>query len=497
MDTTIPATLSKSNILQYTIDWQPGGLDPVNCGQHEQYLRSLTETFVRCVRTHVKRLLRSSAIPDCHLRDELYHDILHHAHVCNKMTQLFFGREKLLTEIKSKLQKVYHEDVALVHENKTPLPEDEQVKKENKDSAQEDVKTKRESKYLVLQDGKFRREKVDSETDDRKGSKESRELALENGVSKSEDDIENDVIVPLDDGEVSIADNVSIAGIDTEEGVSNDEMRERHLVVSSLKSYTKPIVLFGKPGSGKSAILSMVARQATKWLRYEPIRVLRFLGTSAHTTCVRDVLLNLCKQIWEVFEIKERPCLQDFSYLVLYVQALLRNIKTDEENPILIILDGLDALASDDYAHIMNWVPVRLPEHVHLMVSVTPRQHGCLDHLQKVLPENVCYVEVPKLLPDTTNSLLKIFLKETRRNVTESQRKAIVEMSLTYAQPLYLKMLVDLSRSWRSYEPVEDHVIGDTVGEIVRVLFSRLEQEHGRVLVSKALGRCKGLIKYP
>ncbi|KAK2183297.1 hypothetical protein NP493_317g02058 [Ridgeia piscesae] len=169
VDTTIPATLSKSNILQYTIDWQPGGLDPVNCGQHEQYLRSLTETFVRCVRTHVKRLLRSSAIPDCHLRDELYHDILHHAHVCNKMTQLFFGREKLLTEIKSKLQKVYHEDVALVHENKTPLPEDEQVKKENKDSAQEDVKTKRESKYLVLQDGKFRREKVDSETERREG----------------------------------------------------------------------------------------------------------------------------------------------------------------------------------------------------------------------------------------------------------------------------------------------------------------------------------------
>ena len=487
-ETTIPAALGKPNVHQYTVDWQPGGLDPANNAQHAQYLHSLKETFVRYVHTHVKQLLRSTSVPDCHLRDELYYDVLHHSHVCSKKIQLFIGRDKLLAEIKSKLQKVYT-DAVPAQENKDSVQEDGKSGKENKDSVQEDGKSRKESKHLVLEDGKFRKEKKDSVGEDGKVDKENKDLVLENGVSGKEDENKDVVSIQLDDGEQSVTDD-SLVVSDTGEGLSNDDMRECHLVVTDLSHYTKPIVLYGKSGSGKSAILSMVAQQATKWLKFEPIRVLRFLGTSEHTTCIRDVLQNLCKQIWEVFEVTERPCIQDISYLVIYVQALLRNIKTNNERPLLIILDGLDSLSSDNYAHVMNWLPVRLPEHVHLIVSVTPRRHGCLDNLQKVLPDNVCYVEVPKLLPDITNNLLKTFYKMAGRGVSETQRKMIVDLALKYAQPLYVKMLVEQSRSWRSYESIEDHVLGDTVGAIVRVLFGKLEREHGKVLVSKALGMC-------
>ena len=436
-----------------------------------------------CVRSIVKELLRSASAPDCNLRDELYREVLHHSHVCGANIRLFVGQDKLLAEIRAKLLKVYYADTDVTPQSKdTTLAA--KTRNGSKDFVQEDGG--KESKLLVLEDGKFRKEKQDSVTDGGDSNVENKDLVLVNGKSAKED--ENGDVTSIHE---DVADD-NFVECDSDEDFNDADLRERHLVAPQLHCFTKPILLYGKSGSGKSAVVSMVARHAAKWLKYEPIRVLRYIGTSERATSIRAVLRSVCEQVWEAFGVTQRPCvgdLQDFSYLTLYLQALLRNIVTSEERPLLIVVDALEALDSADYAHTMNWLPVRLPEHVHLIVTVTPRQHDCLANLQKVLPDDSCYVEVPKLTPDSANNLVKTSFKTAGWTVSESQRKAIIDLALKHTQPLYAKMLIDGSRSWRSYESVDAELLGDTVGAVVRSLFVKLERDHGHVLVRKTLGK--------
>ena len=483
-DTIVPAALGKPNILQYDVDWRPGGLDPPNNAQHAQYLCSLKEAFVSCVRSTVKELLRSASAPDSDLRDELYREVLHHSHVCSANTRLFIGQDKLLAEIRSKLLKVHYTDRYVTPQSKETTQAAVGNTNGTKDLIQEDGM--KENKVLVLKDGKFKKDKQDLVRDGGDSNVENKDLVLENGKSAKEDE-NGDVTTMHDD----VTDD-NFVGCDSDEDFNDADLRERHLVSTELHSFTKPIVLYGKSGSGKSGIVSMVARYAAKWLKYEPIRVLRYIGTSEHATTIRAVLRSVCEQVWEAFGVTQRPSvgdLQDFSYLTLYLQALLKNIVVSEERPILIVLDALEMLQSDDYAHTMNWLPVRLPPHVHLVVTVTPRQHDCLTNLQKVLPDDACYVEVPKLSPDSTHNLIKTCFKTTDWTVSESQRKAIVDLALKHTQPLYVRMLVEGSRSWRSYESCDPESLGDTVGAVLRSLFVRLERDHGHVLVRKTLGK--------
>ena len=78
----------------------------------------------------------------------------------------------------------------------------------------------------------------------------------------------------------------------------------------------------------------------------DTVRMIRFLGTSPKSTSIRETIISLCHQICETYDVNFHTELdfgKDFSYLVLYFTALLRNIDT-QTAPLVIILDSVEQL---------------------------------------------------------------------------------------------------------------------------------------------------------
>lgn len=56
-----------------------------------------------------------------------------------------------------------------------------------------------------------------------------------------------------------------------------------------------------------------------------------------------------------------------------------------EDEPLVLLLDGVDSLTDDHDGRKMAWIPRELPEHVHLVISTSPDEKlDCLPALRKV-----------------------------------------------------------------------------------------------------------------
>lgn len=69
-----------------------------------------------------------------------------------------------------------------------------------------------------------------------------------------------------------------------------------------------------------------------------------------------------------------------------YFRKLLT--KARNENPLCLLLDGVDQLSPEDGASGMSWLPLSLPPNVKIVLSTTSEvQYRCLPVLQSLLSE--------------------------------------------------------------------------------------------------------------
>ena len=190
---------------------------------------------------------------------------------------------------------------------------------------------------------------------------------------------------------------------------------------SMLGQYTKPLIIHGSSGTGKSSMMGMIAKLANKWFEYRPVKIIRFLGISSQSRSIREVLKCICEQIWQNYEGSAPPSMvditQNFAYLVQYFRSLLHTIDTSEK-PLLIIIDSIDQLTRDDNPHNMQWLPLLLPANVHIVVSMISEEHGILQAMKSRLRDEDRYVEVPPLPKDTASKILTEWLAKCQRLVS-------------------------------------------------------------------------------
>ena len=84
--------------------------------------------------------------------------------------------------------------------------------------------------------------------------------------------------------------------------VTCSAFKGRQDVLASVKTFLasgvhKPLVVHGLSGSGKTSVMAMVARHGHEWIGTGCVIVLRFLGTSAHTSSIHVTLQSMCKQV--------------------------------------------------------------------------------------------------------------------------------------------------------------------------------------------------------
>ena len=238
-------------------------------------------------------------------------------------------------------------------------------------------------------------------------------------------------------------------------------------------------IVYGVSGSGKSALLAVAAGEAAA--QPGAIVVQRFLGITKRSSDLRSLLVDLCQGLREHFRLAdELPTNVRMLEKEFYEQ--LKNATA--QRPIRIFLDALDQLDPADAADSLWWIrSTPLPPHAKLVLSclsdsddeVAGRPYAVLKQRGFLTPDNSVAIE--HLSPPEAQLLWTRWLDQARRRLTDRQQAAVaarilVPKATAHRQPLYLRILFEESRLWRSYDVPPR--LGASLPKLLRSLLDRL-----------------------
>jgi hypothetical protein len=258
-----------------------------------------------------------------------------------------------------------------------------------------------------------------------------------------------------------------------------------------------PLVVHGASGCGKTALLARAAEemQKSEVRGQKPEVIVRFIGVTPRSSDLRSLLGSLCQEL-RLRHPREGELPTDIKALGEELHEHFRS--ATPEQPLILFLDALDQLSDAENGRLLNWLPTgQLPPHVKLVVS-------CLSDRAKDDPAGQPFAELTRRqLPaknivnldalsevEASTLLFDRWLHQAGRTVSREQRERIEQRlaSPVCRQPIYLKLLFEESRLWRSYDAVPE--LGESVSAILGQLFERLGRpaNHGRLLVERVLG---------
>lgn len=247
--------------------------------------------------------------------------------------------------------------------------------------------------------------------------------------------------------------------------------------IDSINSY--PLVIWGKSGSGKTALIAKAIKNLD-----EPGRVLvyRFIGGTPQSINIRELLESLCKQISFQYGSPELSLPSKYDDLLSLFKKILSH--ATEEKPLVILLDALDQLSIANDAHELAWLPTSLPPHVSLIVTMTPGD--CLEKLMNN-PQTLRTIEVPPLTLKEGETILDHWFLAAGRRLQDFQKEHVLCKFINCPSPLFLKMAYEEAMRWRSFERLIE--LKDDIPEMTVALIDRLskDSDHGRSLVTRSL----------
>ena len=252
-----------------------------------------------------------------------------------------------------------------------------------------------------------------------------------------------------------------------------------------------PFIVHTKSGYGKTALLAYVSSHIRDWLGENAVLVLRFLGTSPHSSSVISLLRSIIQQICIVYGFKVPPedSLEMFSDVRRCMWSVLKNtINTKPERPLVLMLDAVDQLQSSYGAHEFLWLTRTLPKNVYIIVSMLSDKFHLVENVKARLGEDTPFLELPVLPESTGAEIVQCYLNVHKRVVTPDQKNLILQAFDKNRQALFLRLILDTARTWNSYTPLDSIHLATTVHEAITALYVDLEVTYGKVFVQNALG---------
>ncbi|VFV45217.1 low quality protein: nacht and wd [Lynx pardinus] len=249
-----------------------------------------------------------------------------------------------------------------------------------------------------------------------------------------------------------------------------------------------PLVLFGPPGIGKTALMCKLAEQMPGLLGRKTVTVLRLLGASQMSSDARGLLQSICAQVCLAYGLPLPPAqvLEAHARVVQFFHTLLHTVSCRNFESLVILLDSMDDVDSICRARRVPWLPPKCPPRIHLILSACSGRQGILDTVRQTLTDPEAYWEVKPLSGNQGQEMIQLLLAASRRTLSPGQRELLWASLPECGHPGRLRLAFEEARKWASFTIPAP--LASTAKEAMHHLCARLEQTHGQVLVAHVLG---------
>ncbi|KAK5617160.1 hypothetical protein CRENBAI_011654 [Crenichthys baileyi] len=250
-----------------------------------------------------------------------------------------------------------------------------------------------------------------------------------------------------------------------------------------------PLVVHSAAGMGKTTLLCKLAQEMQGVLEARAVLVIRLLAANhPQRPNINHVLHSICLQVCLACGLTPPPLLSVSSQLELrrFFQNMLEDVSR-QGNTLLIILDSLEQLADEHQAHKLHWLPTDVPPNIYLLVSMDTTSE-VFANMRLKLGAAANLFEVEPLFYDEGEQVLESYLRASQRTLTRVQKDIVLQSFKNTGSPLHLKLILSAAKRWTSFTPSAELVLGTSTQEGMSRLLLKLEEKHGKELVSGALG---------
>lgn len=278
------------------------------------------------------------------------------------------------------------------------------------------------------------------------------------------------------------------------------------------------LAVLGPAGWGKSALMAEAVREARDQCPQACV-IERYLGTTPSSSDLIALLRNLVAILRIEYPPSHPapdesrgegapPSKAGSSEIPFELQPLIAAFRdglkrVTAEKPLVLFLDALDQITCGGHPAELHWLSAQLPPHVRLVVSTALPVESTVDSfpasaetdvrtrllrgLEILLPADRLLHLSPLAATDGA-ALLDRWLAANRRTLTSAQRALVLETFATEGNPLWLRIAAEEACRWHSWQAPP--ALPSTLPALLTQVLDRLagEEEHGEVLVQRALG---------
>lgn len=265
--------------------------------------------------------------------------------------------------------------------------------------------------------------------------------------------------------------------------------------LDAIKNYinngdTKPLIICGKSGIGKSSIMAKAIEDTSN--TFSKKIIYRFIGATPNTKTTKDLLISILEELNITSKDEKNntnnPSFNNEQSDFISFSDIFHNAMIDMRDDLVIFIDAVDQLSNDDQ---FLWLPNNLPSNVKIVLSALKDRNYKDDSKYFYMLENKIskFIEIEPF--NKPIELLELLLLKQNRILQNEQKEYFLKQYNQVDTPLYVYMAANQLLYWKSSDTVEtDVTLSLSQKDIVNVFIENLTSlhHHNNLLVQKIFG---------